>query len=43
MLYHFPGPVVDALRYVDFLSYIRGIDAWREYKKKNANADPFGG
>jgi hypothetical protein len=33
-LYHFPAPIVDALRYLDFIQYIIGIDAAREAQKK---------
>jgi hypothetical protein len=37
-LYHFPAPVVDALRYLDFIQYILGIDAERE-ARKSADAE----
>jgi len=33
-LYHFPAPVVDALRYLDFIQYIIGIDAERDHIKQ---------
>jgi len=36
-LYHFPAPVVDALRYLDFIQYILGIQAEREHRKNNPN------
>jgi hypothetical protein len=33
-LYHFPAPVVDALRFLDFVQYIIGIQAERERHKQ---------
>lgn len=36
-LYHFPAPVVDALRYLDFIQYIIGLQAEREHRKNQAS------
>lgn len=33
---HMPAPMVDALRFLDFLQYIVGIDAYRDAKQKEA-------
>lgn len=40
VLYHFPAPVVDALRFVDFIQYVIGIEAEREALRKAKNPQP---